>query len=37
MKPDVSNTHTFGCPTFVLKSELQSGNHISKWDVRLRL
>jgi hypothetical protein len=26
LKPDMSNTHTFGCPTFVLNSELQAGN-----------
>jgi hypothetical protein len=28
MKPDINNTHTFGCPTYVLNSGLQAGNNI---------
>jgi hypothetical protein len=32
IKPDMS-THLFGCPTFVLNSELQAGNNISKREV----
>ena len=29
--------HTFGCPAFVLNSDLQVGNKIPKWDNRVRV
>ncbi|KAG7361859.1 integrase core domain containing protein [Nitzschia inconspicua] len=32
-----SDFHTFGCPVFVLESDLQDGKKISKWEGRARL
>ena len=36
--PLVENKHTFGCPVYVLKNDLQTaGSQIPKWDPRARL
>ncbi|KAG7339612.1 reverse transcriptase RNA-dependent DNA polymerase [Nitzschia inconspicua] len=32
-----SDFHTFGCPVYVLESDLQDGKKINKWDGRARL
>jgi hypothetical protein len=34
---DTQNAHPFGCPVYVLKSKLQQGQKISKWDGRANL
>ena len=34
---DIMHMHTFGCPAYVLSSELQAKKKIDKWDLRCRL
>ncbi len=35
--PDVYNHHPFGCPAYVLDSDLQNGKKIPKWSSRARV
>jgi hypothetical protein len=34
VQPNLKFFHTFGCPMYVLNTNLQSGRRISKWDIR---
>jgi len=35
--PTIQNQHHFGCPTYVLKKELQDHKKIRKWSARTRI
>jgi hypothetical protein len=37
LKPKLSDFHPFGCPAYVLDSNLQAGKKIRKWDERARV
>lgn len=34
---DLKNSHTFGCPAYVLNASLQDHNSIPRWDERIRV
>ena len=37
VKPWPKHHHTFGCPVYVLKTELQANQHLSKWSERAQV
>jgi hypothetical protein len=37
VQPTIQNQHHFGCPTYVLKKELQDHKKIRKWSDRTRV
>lgn len=37
VRPRLKNFHSFGCPVHVLKSNLQSGKTLPKWETRARV